>query len=128
MKHASAHSCFRDFTKSFTRMGSVTERSQGLHDAIDPQIAREPDGSRCMSRNNRIVLGQVMTVLVLVWVVDQPDVLSCKADVQPPVLGRRDHPAPIGGEYRIGLIRDPPDGLGGVVLPHQGVIVDENVG
>ena len=54
--------------------GGVPERGQGLHDPVDAQVAGQPDGPRRVPLDDRVVLGQVVAVAVLLRVVDQADV------------------------------------------------------
>jgi hypothetical protein len=107
--------------------GGIPERGQGLHDAVDAQITREPDGSWRLSFDDRVGLGQVVAVPVLVWVVDQPDSLCGERLVESPVLGRRHHPAPVRRQDRLVLLGKPPDNRSHFIIPDQGVVIDEDI-
>jgi hypothetical protein len=105
----------------------VPERVQGLHDAVDAQVAGQPDGMGSLTLDDRVVLGQVVGVAVRLRVVDQADALRGEGLVKAPVLVRRAYPPPVGGEDRLRLHRDPSHGLGGIGVPHQDVVVDEDI-
>ena len=69
----------------------------------------------------------MMAVPVLIGVVDQADALGSQGVEEPLVLRGRDHPAPVHRQDRFVLFGHPPHGPSGVIVPDQGVVIDEDV-